>query len=97
MEFSVYPQKLIALALATKKLPLNFNLKFFWVIWQMKIIMAFTRRAKFMYFEKSKLQLAAIFKYLFIFWRQTLLTIWKQNFWKFFHFSSQKAFTSIFF
>jgi hypothetical protein len=29
MEFSVYPQKLIALALATKKLPLNFNLKFF--------------------------------------------------------------------
>lgn len=86
MEFSVYPQKLLSLTFPYKILSIDFNIKHYWLLRQIKIVMAFVKRCGMVFFDSSKDKIANVFKYLFIYWKQVLQINWKQNFWKFLYF-----------
>lgn len=86
IEFSVYPQKLIALTYPYKIFSYYLNLKNFKFMKQFKIIMNFIKKCRFIFFEVSKDKLADVYKYFFIFRKQALQLHRKQNFWKFLYY-----------
>jgi hypothetical protein len=91
VEFSVYPQKLISKAFTCKILPINVNIKHYWILRQMRLAFSFFWKSGFFFFDITKRELATIFKYFFIYWKEMLFTVRKQNFWKSIFFKPQST------